>query len=698
MNLTRLHSLVLQDFGPFVGRHEIQLPNSGLTLVHGKVSETGDSSGAGKTSFLNAISYLFGGCPFASTELQSWYTEEEPKAEAVLETENGEVKITRHKGLVIKSPKHPKGVRGKAAEPVLDEIFGMDEKTRAVCTYRGQKQPGVFLKMSDAQKKQFLTSLLDLDKYERVALDAAERAKTLKETVSYSKARLDAAMEVHGAAQDRLSSISSPDLLGKEKLADDLARNVSEVNKLESEAALESKMAQNVRVRLGADMNAEIEILRAALRTALDARPLENSLEIKKLEEEVVSLGDKITYLQREDQMRALCVEKERGKLNSELVKLKASVSDLPRLKKQLQDLNNRRTALESQICPTCTRTWICDESRRLLDECVREITQVSEQIGVKSSEIPKGLEIKKRVESLVVPEANPQIPVLIQRKNDLAKPIRDLHQKNLKEVGEIEATYRGKGDVVRAKYSAIIEEQSVLHTTQASKYLQEARDKRLELDSVRKRLSDLELQAAQHLECTASVARATEAVSRAQDAFRESNTALALELDVQALVGREGFLGVIFDDVLAEITTATNNVLERVANVSHLTFQFESTKETKTGNITQRIIPVIYSHGRKVSFNAGISGGMQTSVELAVDLAVAEVVGRRRGTYPGFLILDEPFEGLGGTSKEAALEMLRAYASDRLLLVVDHSSEIGASFSQVIEIIQEDGRSRISS
>jgi DNA repair exonuclease SbcCD ATPase subunit len=156
--------------------------------------------------------------------------------------------------------------------------------------------------------------------------------------------------------------------------------------------------------------------------------------------------------------------------------------------------------------------------------------------------------------------------------------------------------------------------------------------------------------------------------------------------------------LGVIFDDVLAEITTATNNVLERVANVSHLTFQFDSTKETKTGNITQRIIPVIYSHGRKVSFNAGISGGMQTSVELAVDLAVAEVVGRRRGTYPGFLILDEPFEGLGGTSKEAALEMLRVYASDRLLLVVDHSSEIGASFSQVIEIVQEDGRSKISS
>ena len=698
IKLTRLHSLVLENFGPFVVLHKIQFPSSGLTLVHGKVSETGDSSGAGKTSFLNAISFLFGGCPFAATELQSWYTEEEPKAEAVLGTEKGEVKVTRHKGLTIKSSKYPKGSRGKAAETVLDEVFGMDEKTRAICTYRGQKQPGVFLEMSDAQKKQFLTSLLDLDKYEKVALDAAERAKSLKETVSYSKARLDAAVEVHGVAQDRLSSISSPDLLDKEKLVSEMGLVVNKVNELESEAALENKMAQNVRVRLGADMDAEIGILRAALRSALDARPLENAFEIKKLEEEAVGLGDRIAYLQKEDQLKAVCVEKERGKLNAELVKLKASVSDLPRLKRRLEDLKKQRTALEAQICPTCTRIWICDESRKLFEECIEDTAQILKQIEDKNSEIPRGLEIKKSIESLVAPEANQGIPVLIQRKNDLVKQIRDLNQKNLKEVGEIEATYRGKGDLVRTKYFAIIEGQSNAHTTQALKYTREAREKRLELDSVRKRLSDLELLEVQRSECVGNVTRATEAVSKAQAAFSESNIALALELDVQALVGREGFLGVIFDDVLAEITTATNNVLERVANVSHLTFQFDSTKETKTGNITQRIIPVIYSHGRKVSFNAGISGGMQTSVELAVDLAVAEVVGRRRGTYPGFLILDEPFEGLGGTSKEAALEMLRVYASDRLLLVVDHSSEIGASFSQVIEIVQEDGRSKISS
>jgi DNA repair exonuclease SbcCD ATPase subunit len=170
----------------------------------------------------------------------------------------------------------------------------------------------------------------------------------------------------------------------------------------------------------------------------------------------------------------------------------------------------------------------------------------------------------------------------------------------------------------------------------------------------------------------------------------------LNLELDVQAMVGREGFLGVIFEDILVEISAATNEILERVANVRHLTFQFEATKELKTGNVAQRITPVINSHGRRVSFDAGISGGMQTSVELAVDLGVAEVIARRRGTYPGFLILDEPFEGLGGISKEAAMQMLEAYSRDRLVLIVDHSSEFQGLFQQIIEIEQTDGRSGI--
>ena len=86
----------------------------------------------------------------------------------------------------------------------------------------------------------------------------------------------------------------------------------------------------------------------------------------------------------------------------------------------------------------------------------------------------------------------------------------------------------------------------------------------------------------------------------------------------------------------------------------------------------------------------------MQTSVELAVDLAMGDVISRRRGTYPGWLILDESFDGLGGASKESCIEMLSAFAQDRLILVVDHDASFQGLFHQVIEIESVDGKSRI--
>ena len=86
----------------------------------------------------------------------------------------------------------------------------------------------------------------------------------------------------------------------------------------------------------------------------------------------------------------------------------------------------------------------------------------------------------------------------------------------------------------------------------------------------------------------------------------------------------------------------------------------------------------------------------MQAAVELGVDLAVGNVVSSRRGVYPNFLILDESLHGLGGVAKESCIEMLQSVAGERLVLVVDHSTEFCNLFNQVIEVEQVDGQSRI--
>ena len=84
------------------------------------------------------------------------------------------------------------------------------------------------------------------------------------------------------------------------------------------------------------------------------------------------------------------------------------------------------------------------------------------------------------------------------------------------------------------------------------------------------------------------------------------------------------------------------------------------------------------------------------TSVELVVDLALIEVIQRRTGVSPGWIFLDEAFNGQGNVTKEACLEVLNEFSSNKTVLVVDHASEFKEFFSTFIEIERVDGLSRI--
>jgi ABC-type molybdenum transport system ATPase subunit/photorepair protein PhrA len=80
------------------------------------------------------------------------------------------------------------------------------------------------------------------------------------------------------------------------------------------------------------------------------------------------------------------------------------------------------------------------------------------------------------------------------------------------------------------------------------------------------------------------------------------------------------------------------------------------------------------------------------TGVELAIDLAMGKVISRRTGTHPGWLILDEAFNGLGVLEKEACLEILSVHAQDRLVIVVDHDSVFKEMFTKTIDLEFKDG------
>jgi DNA repair exonuclease SbcCD ATPase subunit len=157
------------------------------------------------------------------------------------------------------------------------------------------------------------------------------------------------------------------------------------------------------------------------------------------------------------------------------------------------------------------------------------------------------------------------------------------------------------------------------------------------------------------------------------------------------------GFLGQIFGEVLQEISDETNRIIANLPNASKMTIQFETDRETQDGKLRNEITPVAYFGGRSWPLEAGASGGMFTSVELAVDLAVSNVIARRTGIDLGWLILDEAFaNGSDKVTKEGCLEILKQYSANKLIIVVEHASEFKEFFSKVIEIDYRNERSRI--
>jgi ABC-type Mn2+/Zn2+ transport system ATPase subunit len=155
--------------------------------------------------------------------------------------------------------------------------------------------------------------------------------------------------------------------------------------------------------------------------------------------------------------------------------------------------------------------------------------------------------------------------------------------------------------------------------------------------------------------------------------------------------------LGIICDDVLAEIAALSNTRLSHLPNVQAITLAFQTSRDLKDGSQRNEIKTCLMLDGREVPL-ASLSGGQQTAVEMAVDRSVAEVIARRTGVRPNWLVLDEAFEGMDGVVKEQCFEMLKQQATEQLILVVDHAEQFIHLFDQTIEVEYQNGISRVLS
>lgn len=160
-------------------------------------------------------------------------------------------------------------------------------------------------------------------------------------------------------------------------------------------------------------------------------------------------------------------------------------------------------------------------------------------------------------------------------------------------------------------------------------------------------------------------------------------------------IIGRNGFLGHIFDEVLKEVEMHINDMLGQIPNVSAFAVELSSTTVAKTtGAVKKTVSKKIFKHGKEISFKS-LSGGQQCALELCADLAARETIRTRAGSHLGWINLDEAMDGLGVVEKQCVLDMIRRKVKG-LAVIVDHSTEIKEGFEKTIDIVYDGKESHV--
>lgn len=696
MSSIALEQIVLKNFRSF--RDEtIDFPSRGLICIRGLNRDTGGSSGAGKSSLLLGLAYAFGYSHLDGTTLKTWGSDGNMKVQVRFRTGQGRV-VTVSRGAKFELSVDGKPVTGSASnkEQELQKLLGVVPKMLGTLTYRAQKKPSLFLSMTDSEKKKFLSEVLGLDRFERIAKQTSETANRLAIELDPLEKQIEVARLAIPAEKPTLFLQSLDEWHAKLVAAETKINQLKEKHSLVlGEERKLTGLIDTELVKLEADYKAKL----AALET-----PKSDKLTslISKLS---ILRGGKEKYvaLHKDRQVEASM----RYRATSETIsRLQLAVSAKESLAAQLAKVDAQLLSLKSKQCPTCNRSWgqtneAVSQMETDRDALLRKLDSIA---GLELEIVAKQPEIKARQDEINSLMAIDPIPENVKA---MEKTLVEAIAREEQALATIDQTIRDAKKSLEIEYhhQVVLLKSSEL-AVKRTKLLEQSAQLSRDIDATEQQIASTtallrQLERANdtarksHAQACAMYDAAVNGYEDAKAKVQTQINELAAQRELARLFGREGFLGAIFDEILDEITEEVNSTLISLPNVSHITLRFESTRETQEGNLKKEIRPVIYLAGNVVPAEA-LSGGQYTAVELAVDRAVASVLGRRSGVQPGWLVLDEAFDGFDDVVKENSLEILRAVAQDNLVMVVDHSESFKAMFDNSITLEYRDGETRV--
>lgn len=679
--MLKIKKLKFWNAGRFVEPTEIDFESKPqLFQVDAQNKNTNGSSGSGKSTIFNVLEYLLGVNDIPVTILQSRLTKDGIGAEAVIDKDGEEYTIHRSKseGLTIKSAKGSVTGSTKVAEEELQKIIGIKPELFRPMLHKRQGEGGFFLGMRPSEMHNFLVEALNLDEWTVKADKAEAEAKLHKETFDRELAILSGLNATHQNLVETLQSLVEPQKDFDESVEADLRNKIitqkQELQTVEENQALQLANIPQPMMETAPDKSVLDSLNRAWAdrRNELATAKSEKENTVKKLNLTIHTLSKNVPALER----------------------LKA---DLPNFQAQFDELRQHILETKDSKCPTCKQVWEGGDRDKAFDALVDKAKSLSALISRNEAEI-LGLPILK--EQLSEAQNALKIAETVSH-SDLEKNLNDAWNELSAKQSEIlnaesvrSKNYKDRTDFYNAQIQLVKDQFASdlsARTTEINSLVMALKDhenKKTTFQKMSDQYQTTKRTIDEKIKDTVSISTAClnrkDVAGRAWRIAEESSKIL------------KNFINQLFQDTLADIATRATKILNGIPNTATASIQFESFKETKSGTIKQETNPVLSMDGEIGIPIKSISGGERSSIDLAVDLAVIDMIENVSGKGIDLMIFDEPFNGLDGSCRENCLEMLKQNLGNKRVIIVDHSNETKEAVPDKIMVIREGQFSRV--
>ncbi len=661
--MINLKKIVLNNFGVYLGKHELDFPENGLYSIVGKYeNEPSRSNGAGKTFLVRAVAYCLDFAELPSASLQNYNTEEPFSVTLVLELDGSQTEIYRDKNNYIVSHEE-KIYRSVAAREFIKSNI-LDSPLISFVTYKQQDERGNFLPLKPAEKVEFLSNLLKLDKYQTLVDNSLEKLKKIESDIVQLSSEEDIV---------RVEIFSN-----KEKI-DLLDESVVSLiqQKTNKEKAIFSLKEPILQDFVDSEKYNSLLLKKQTIQTTSL-----NSIKTK----ELFALKDSI-----ESQLSEFNIEEKNfEKIKQELI---LKIEENKTFKNSLDLLNEKKKWIIQNIekmegeeitCPECNHIFSPHHTN--FKEEVSKL--VLERNDVNNSIIELEKQINKHQKFIGKYKNIGSIDKLLKQRELLVVAVdRELEIFNLTKDKQL--------DQLIYELKFFNENNQKLFESAKQRHLIELQNIHIDIENIESNISNInvKIQALKNKE-----AFLNEKNNIIKDNLKKNRKERDYLNELINCIGKENFIRLITEETLSLITEKVNTFLSEIPNTEKITVRLSIDKETKKGTLKKNINLQVFASGIERPYEE-FSGGEKCSINLATDTAISEIIAERTGKRFGWFIIDEGQGGMDGVTKLESLQILNKLSKNKLILVIDHSNEINEYLDgQIIVLKTPEGSSIVTS